>query len=182
MKGIGLGVFLALFYIALNLDNDPLGWHARERAAQLALQQAQLYAHIQLEQTRLEQAAALQQAQFRAQLLKKYVSVLPLTLGILSAAVLVGLLIHYRSRPGRGIARSLSAHSPGLRITHQDLAHLRRQAHACGYRMDVARKGMHHQALLIDNATGTVRAQRMFWLETNPGGILASSMAIYMDV
>ena len=178
MKGIAVAAFLLLLYLVLNLDDDPLGWNARERVAQLQLQQVEIQAQAQLEAQRLEQAAAMQRAQFRAQLISQYVNVLPLTLGLICAAALTGLALyswwHHRPRAfadrraTQGSAVRTQSPPPALpllQITSQDLHQLRQQAKKVNHRLEVVGQGRQHTALLIDNPTGKVRAQRTFVLK-----------------
>ena len=185
MRGLVIGIFILMILGATNLGSDPLGLESQARIeqqtqlqlAQLQLQQAQLQAQAQLEAQRLEQAARMQ----RAQLLAQYVQRLPLTIGIICAAVLLGMGLHYGWKwrmmamavnPRLGSTDlnqdpPLSQASPPsslVAISMAEVQRLHHQAQGTGHRVEVIRQGRHHQALLVDNATGHIQAQRVFIL------------------
>lgn len=178
MKGITIGIFVLLLFAALNTGNDPLGWEAQARIEhQTQLQVATIQANAELEAIRLEQAAAMERAQVRAALLQQFLQVLPITVAIICAAVLLGLLMHYRWKQQTSVnsTRSYSAgylaapqsllpasSSPLLELAPTELQQLQQQAQATNHRMDVVKHQGHHMALLIDNVTGQVSAEREF--------------------
>ena len=180
MRGIVIGIFILMLLGVTKLGNDPLGWEARARIEQQTqLQVATIQANAELEALRLEHAAAMERAQFRASLIAEFVAVLPLTIGILCGAILLGMFIRYQRRnrlvagtistsiagPKKMNSRGFSSLSvPILPISAGQFKELQHQAHTTNHRLDVVKQGHHQTALLIDNVTGQVLAARVFML------------------
>lgn len=180
MKELAIGIFVVLVLAALSSGSDPLGWEAQARIEQQTqLQIATIQANTELEAIRLEQAAARERAQVRAALLQQFLAVLPMTIAIICVAVLLGLLMHHRVKQQLALSilsrrpspaenleasqRLLPAPSlPLLELSRAELHQLQQQAQAANHRLDVVGQQDHQLALLVDNLTGQVSAERKF--------------------
>lgn len=184
MKELAIGIFIMLMLAAFMGSNDPLGWESQARIEQQTqLQIANIQANAQLEAIRLEQAAARERAQMRAELIQQLLAVLPITVAIICVAVLLGLLMHFRMKHQMTLAAGSPLPSPAghletqqrllpapalplLELSPTDLHQLQQQAQAANHRLDLVGQHGHHLALLIDNVTGQIRAQRrVIWNE-----------------
>ena len=180
MKELAIGIFVVLLLAALSSGPDPLGWEAQARIEQQTqLQVATIQANAQLEAIRLKQTAARERAQIRAALIQQFLQVLPMTVTIICAALLLGLLMYYRGKQQMALATASLPLAPDgyletpqrllptrtlplLELSRAELHRLQQQAQTANHRLDVVRQQGHHQALLIDNVTGQIRAQRGF--------------------